>query len=141
MIMSPEGDLYQEYEGTTSEVTAVYPDFSTKQPVLYFVCTSSRVAEGLATPDAMIYYFNGTQIKFESGVSTGTFAGVFKQISPSSDNPYYGLQILKNIVELSGFASAVITHAERQDTGLVLHPHLAIEWHELQGDDRGGRQQ
>lgn len=109
IIMSPEGDLYQEYEGTTSEVTAVYPDFSTKQPVLYFVCTSSRVAEGLATPDAMIYYFNGTQIKFESGVSTGTFAGVFKQISPSSDNPYYGLQILKNIVELSGFASAVIT--------------------------------
>jgi hypothetical protein len=66
------------------------------------------VAEGLVTPDAMLYYFNGTQIHFSGGVSTGTFEGYFKMISPSENNAYYGLQILKDIAELSGYASAVI---------------------------------
>lgn len=59
VIMSPSGDLYQDYEGTSSDVTAIYPNFGTMQPVLYFVCTSSRVAEGVADPDGMEYYFNG----------------------------------------------------------------------------------
>lgn len=27
VIMSPNGDLYQEYEGTPNDATAVYPDF------------------------------------------------------------------------------------------------------------------
>lgn len=106
--MSPKGDLYQDYEGTTSDVTAIYPDFATLQPILYFVCTSSRVAEGVADPDAMEYYFNGEKIAFSGGVSTGKFAGYFKTIAPSGDQLYYGLQILKNIVQLSGFAPAVI---------------------------------
>lgn len=56
VIMSPNGDLYQEYEGTPNDATAVYPDFTTLKPILYFVCTSSRVAEGVADPDAMEYY-------------------------------------------------------------------------------------
>lgn len=107
-IMSPSGDLYQEYEGTTNDVTAVYPDFSTLKPILYFVCTSSRVAEGVADPDAMEYYFNGTKITFSGGVSTGAFAGYFKTVTPSGDQLYYGLQILKNIAALAGYAPAVI---------------------------------
>lgn len=108
VIMSPSGDLYQEYEGTTNDVTAVYPDFETLKPVLYFVCTSSRVAEGVADPDAMEYYFNDQKINFSGGVSTGTFAGFFKTVAPSGDQMYYGLQILKNIAELAGYAPAVI---------------------------------
>ena len=88
VIMSPSGDLYQEYEGTTNDVTAIYPDFETLKPVLYFVCTSSRVAEGVADPDAMEYYFNDQKI--------------------NGDQMYYGLQILKNIAELAGYAPAVI---------------------------------
>jgi hypothetical protein len=108
MIMSPEGDLYQEYEGSSSEVTAVYPNWAVKQPVLYFVCTSARVAEGLVTPVSMTFYFNGQEIKFSDGLSTGTFEGYFKLLEPTTANPYYGLQFLKNIVELSGFASAVV---------------------------------
>lgn len=56
VIMSPNGDLYQEYEGTPNDATAIYPDFTTLKPILYFVCTSSRVAEGVADPDAMEYY-------------------------------------------------------------------------------------
>jgi hypothetical protein len=108
VIMSPSGDLYQEYEGTTNDVTAVYPNFETLKPILYFVCTSSRVAEGVADPDAMEYYFNDQKINFSGGVSTGTFAGFFKTVSPSGDQMYYGLQILKNIAELAGYAPAVI---------------------------------
>lgn len=108
VIMSPSGDLYQEYEGTTNDVTAVYPNFETLKPILYFVCTSSRVAEGVADPDAMEYYFNDQKISFSGGVSTGTFAGFFKTVSPSGDQMYYGLQILKNIAELAGYAPAVI---------------------------------
>lgn len=108
VIMSPSGDLYQDYEGTSSDVTAIYPNFGTMQPVLYFVCTSSRVAEGVADPDGMEYYFNGQKIEFRGGISTGVFAGYFKQVAPSGDQLYYGLQILKDIVQLAGFAPAVI---------------------------------
>lgn len=108
VIMSPTGDLYQEYEGTVNDVTNVYPDFSVLKPILYFVCTSSRVAEGVADPDSMEYYFNGEKINFSGGVSTGTFAGYFKTLAPSGNQLYYGLQILKNIADLAGYAPAVI---------------------------------
>ena len=108
VIMCPDGDIYQEWEGTTAQVTGVYPNFEKTKPKLYFVCTSSRVAEGVATPDAINYYFNGTKIEFSGDTSTGMFAGVFKKISPSGDNLYYGLQIVKNIAELAGLAPAVI---------------------------------
>lgn len=107
-IMSPSGDLYQDYEGTTDDVTAIYPNFETLKPILYFVCTSSRVAEGVANPDGMEYYFNGTKITFSGGVSTGTFAGYFMTVAPSGDQLYYGLQIVKNIAALAGYAPAVI---------------------------------
>lgn len=108
VIMSPNGDVYQEWEGTTSQVTNIYPNFAVTKPILYFVCTSSRVAEGVATPDAIAFYFNGTLIQFNGDTSTGTFAGVFKKIAPSGNNLYYGLQILKNIADIAGFAPAVI---------------------------------
>lgn len=108
VIMSPSGDLYQEYEGTTNDVTAIYPNFEQTQPILYFACTSSRVAEGVAAPDAMAYYFNGEKIDFSDGVSIGTFAGCFKTIAPSGDQLYYGIQILKNIAALAGYAPAII---------------------------------
>src|SRR5574344_1859533 len=107
-IMSPSGDLYQEYEGVIGDITRIYPDFSTLKPILYFVCTSSRVAEGVADPDSIEYYFNGTKINFSGGVSTGTFAGYFQTVSPSGDQPYYGLKILKNIADIAGYAPAVI---------------------------------
>lgn len=108
VIMCPSGDLYQEWEGPTNDVTKIYPNFATTKPILYFVCTSSRVAEGVATPDAIDYYFNGTKITFSGDTSTGTFAGLFKKIAPAGNNLYYGLQILGNIVAAAGFAPAVI---------------------------------
>lgn len=108
VIMCPDGDIYQEWEGSTSQVTGIYPNFAATKPILYFVCTSSRVAEGVATPDAINYFFNGTKIEFDGDTSKGTFAGMFKKVAPSGDNLYYGLQILKNIAEAAGYAPAVI---------------------------------
>ena len=108
LIMSPSGDLFIDYEGTTNDVTAVYPNFAATKPVLYFVCMSSRVAEGVADPDAMEYYFNGEKITFSGGVSTGTFAGYFQTVAPSGNQLYYGLQILKDISALAGYAPATI---------------------------------
>lgn len=109
LIMCPSGDLYQEWVGSTNNVSSIYPDFSTEKPILYFVCTSSRVAEGVATPDSMTYYFNGVAISFGGdGVSTGVLAGMFKKITPAGDNLYYGLQILQDLVVASGYAPAVI---------------------------------
>ncbi|MCM1022424.1 MAG: hypothetical protein NC403_09505 [Muribaculaceae bacterium] len=108
VIMCPDGDLYQEWEGTTNDVTNIYPNFAVAKPTLYFVCTSSRVAEGVATPDSVDYYFNGTKITFSGDTSTGTFAGLFKKIAPAGDNLYYGLQIIDNIAAASGYAPATI---------------------------------
>lgn len=108
VIMCPDGDLYQEYEGAVNDVTGIYPNFAGTKPVLYFVCTSSRVAEGVATPDAMNYYFNGTKITWNGDTSSGTFAGLFKKVAPSGDNLYYGLQILQNIAATAGYAPATI---------------------------------
>lgn len=108
VVVCPDGDLYQEWEGTPTDVTNIYPDFAVTKPILYFVCTSSRVAEGIATPDAIDFYFNGIKITFSGDTSTGTFAGLFKKIAPAGDNPYYGLQILGNIAAASGYAPAVI---------------------------------
>ena len=108
VIMCPNGDLYQEWEGTTADVTNIYPNFANTKPLLYFVCTSSRVAEGVATPDAMDYYFNGTKITWNGDTSSGTFAGLFKKVAPSGDNLYYGLQILQNIAAAAGYAPAII---------------------------------
>ena len=64
LIMCPDGDIYQEWEGTESDVTKVFPNFEQTKPKLNFVCMSSRVAEGVATPDSMQYFFNGTKIEF-----------------------------------------------------------------------------
>lgn len=108
VIVCPDGDLYQEWEGTLADITKIFPNFEQTKPVLYFVCTSSRVAEGVATPDGIDYYFNGTKITFSGDTSSGTFAGLFKKVAPSGDNLYYGLQIVKNIAEAAGYAPAVI---------------------------------
>lgn len=108
-IMSPQGDLYQDYTGTTDEVTSVDMNFKNLTPNLYFVATSSRVSEGVVSPDSMKFYFNGTEITFNTdGTSSGTFSGLFKRIYPSGDNVYHGLQIVDNLLNAAGFTTAVI---------------------------------
>lgn len=108
MIQSPNGDLYQEYQRNGDKVT-VMPDFSKTKPLLNFVCTSSRVAEGVSTPVSMRYYFNGVEITFDSaGKSSGLFTGLFERVVPSASQLYYGLRIVGNLVQASGYAPIVI---------------------------------
>ena len=122
IIQSPQGDLWQEYKGTTEEVTDILPKFNETQPPLYFVCTSSRSAEGIATPTSMKYYFNGNTeaITFDSkGKSTGLYAGLFERIVPSGkDQPYYGLKIINNLVVAAGFNACVIKMVAEMQYGV-----------------------
>lgn len=104
-IQSPDGDLYQEYQ-KNGDVVTVYPDFSASQPKLYFVVISSRTADGVTTPVSMQYYFNDTEIPFNSaGKSTGLFDGLFEIIRPSASQFYWGLKICNNLVKASNYAS------------------------------------
>lgn len=107
-IQSPDGDMYQEYQKNDSKVI-VNPDFSKLQPKLYFVCTSSRVAEGISTPVSMRYFFNETEITFDSaGKSSGLFAGLFELIRPSTSQFYWGLKICDNLAKAANFAPITI---------------------------------
>lgn len=69
-IQCNQGDLYQEYMGEASAPTNIAPDFASLKPVLSFILTSSRVAEGLVVPSSMKWYFNDVEIKFSGNVST-----------------------------------------------------------------------
>ena len=75
-IQSPDGDLYQEYK-KNGDVVTVYPDFSESQPKLYFVVISSRTADGVTTPVSMKFFFNDTEIPFNSaGKSTALHSSI-----------------------------------------------------------------
>ena len=121
IIMSPAGDLFQEYASQTAGA-AVLPSFEDTtspyyHPILNFILTNSR-SEGAVTPSDMEYYIGDDRILFDTnGVSSGLqsggtlntdFAGVFKKVMPGSGNVYYGLQILKNLPQLTGWTSIVL---------------------------------
>ena len=67
-IQCNQGDLYQEYMGEASAPTNIAPDFASLKPVLSFILTSSRVAEGLVVPSSMKWYFNDVEIKWFVGL-------------------------------------------------------------------------
>lgn len=120
LIMSPSGDLFQEYSGDTSTGNvSIFPNYAEEQPTLYFVCTSSRVAEGIAQPQSINFWFNDDIIEFnaETGISTGAYAGLFRKIFPADNQPYYGLQILGNLVVIANYSSVVIKMAAGVEYG------------------------
>ncbi|WP_289763832.1 hypothetical protein [uncultured Duncaniella sp.] len=121
MIMCPVGDLFQEYASQTAG-TAILPSFEDTtspyyRPEIYFLLTNSR-SEGVVTPADMEYYIGDDRILFGSdGLSSGlqaggtldtSYAGVFKKITPGGGNIYHGLQILRNLPELTGWTSIVL---------------------------------
>lgn len=112
-LFCSEGDLSQLYTGDASSYSCV-PDFEAAgytPPLLDFVVTSSRVAEGLADVRDVKWYFNDTEIQFGSGnISTGSFSGYFEKVTPSASNGYVypGLKIKKNLVAIANFAPATI---------------------------------
>ena len=99
-IQCNQGDLYQEYMGEASAPTNIAPDFASLKPVLSFILTSSRVAEGLVVPSSMKWYFNDVEIKFSGNVSTNTFGGEtghFKFIPYQPGTTDYTEESLKSI--------------------------------------------
>ena len=111
-LFCSEGDLSQLYTGDASSYSCV-PDFEAAgytPPLLDFVVTSSRVAEGLADVRDVKWYFNDTEIQFGSdNISTGSFSGYFEKVTPSASNGYVypGLKIKKNLVAIANFAPPV----------------------------------
>ena len=114
-IMCPDGDLFQYWDGTGVDQT-VFPNFETMKPKLNFICTSSRVAEGIANIASMRYYFGGAEITFNSsGYSTGLFGdgtaegSYFKRYAADGNTLLYpGLQILKNIAAIASYLPVTI---------------------------------
>ena len=114
-IMCPDGDLFQYWDGTGVDQT-VFPNFETMKPKLNFICTSSRVAEGIANIASMRYYFGGAEITFNSsGYSTGLFGdgtaegSYFKRYAADGSTFLYpGLQILKNIAAIASYLPVTI---------------------------------
>lgn len=111
-LMCDKGDLYQEYDGDAGAPSNVALDFSVMKPVLSYILTSSRVAEGVVVPSSVKWYFNDVEILFSGNVSTNTFGGEtghFKFVPYQAGvNNYYGLQIVKNLVKASTAASCTI---------------------------------
>lgn len=106
-VMSPSGDIYQEYEQTNGNYV-VSPDFGVIKPKLLFTCLSSRVSEGIVTPDGITFYFNGNKIEFDGNNAKAPYDNLFKKVVPDGSQPYYGLQIVGNIADASGYANATI---------------------------------
>lgn len=125
-IMCDKGDLYQEYQGESSAPTNISPDFATLKPILSYLLTSSRSAEGIVVPSSMKWFFNGVLLMFTNNVSTNTFGGEtghFKFIPyVAGTTNYYGLQLVKNLVKASSGAScnikaeATVTVGNTSDT-------------------------
>lgn len=113
ILQSDKGDLYQEYQGDPQNPTNITPDFATLLPILSYIITSSRVAEGLVVPNLVKWYFNDTELTFGSdNISTNSFngeTGHFKSLPyKSGTRNYYGLQIQKNLVKAAGAAPCTI---------------------------------
>ena len=126
-VQCDKGDLYQEYDGEATAPAGIAPDFAELKPTLALMITSSRVAEGTVVPDSVKWFFNGVQLQFGTdGLSTNTLGGEtghFKSIPyAAGTNPYYALQVVKNLVKASAAASctiraeAVVTVGNSTDT-------------------------
>jgi hypothetical protein len=109
-IMSSSGDLWQEYteSGDTMSVT---PNWAELKPTLEMVVISSRVATGRTSVESnqITWYFNDTEIKFDSAGKDTNFGGIFLKVSGTVDSKtVQKLQITDNIVTIAGKSSCVI---------------------------------
>jgi hypothetical protein len=111
-IVTPYGDLYQEYTDMGSGAYAITPDWASysEKPYLEFVCISSRTVTGeVAISNSQIrWYMNDVEITFSGTTSTGVYAGLFSIGSSGGTTPRQRLVINKNLAEAAGYASCVI---------------------------------
>lgn len=101
-IISPNGDLVQYYNDTPTNPGKIYQDFTTLQPLIYLVASSSRATENLDFAGSVDVYVNNQLLTFKDEFSTNSFngeTGHFK-LSKSSNGKAYndGITIVKNLV-------------------------------------------
>ena len=101
-IISPNGDLVQYYNDTPTNPGKIYQDFTTLQPLIYLVASSSRATENLDFAGSVDVYVNNQLLTFKDEFSTNSFngeTGHFK-LSKSSKGKSYndGITIVKNLV-------------------------------------------
>ena len=101
-IISPNGDLVQYYNDTPTNPGKIYQDFTTLQPLIYLVASSSRATENLDFAGSVDVYVNNQLLTFKDEFSTNSFngeTGHFK-LSKSLDTKAYndGITIVKNLV-------------------------------------------
>lgn len=112
-LQSSQGNLWQTYSIINGAYTNIVPNFAEIQPVLYFVCISSRVSGVSNVNGVPTWYFGSTQLNTGSTLSTGSINGVaisdiFELVNPSSGQPYYGLKIKRNLVDVTQGASVSV---------------------------------
>lgn len=111
-LQSSQGDLWQTYTLNGSTYQSIIPDYASLQPVIYFVCISSRVSGTSNVNGTPQWYFGDTLLNSGSTVDAtinGKQASLyFELVAPSGSQPYYGLRIKKNLVELTNGSSIAI---------------------------------
>lgn len=113
ILMVPGGDLMQEYQGVSGSISSITPDFTKTKPLLGFIATSSRVAEGISVPTSIKWYFNGTKIDFGSNnISTTSINGETGHLQyipyVAGSQEYFGIKIVKNLVNAAGLVPCTI---------------------------------
>lgn len=111
-LQSSQGDLWQTYSMNGTAYQNIIPNFATNQPVLYFVCISSRTSGTSNINGTPEWYFGNTKLNtgntIDATINGFTASQYFDLVSPSNGQPYYGLRIKKNIVELTSGSSISI---------------------------------
>lgn len=138
MLQSNRGQLWQSYlevDGNNgSTIGSITPSFPDIQPELMFVVVSSRTNSTVSVSSTPQWYFGNIAINDGNTVKTSVsingqtvnFSQYFELISPSTGQPYYGLKIKKNLVELAQMSSIAIK-AVGQLTGLNFSDEIQAE--------------
>lgn len=130
-LMTPNGDIYQEWEGTGSNPKCT-PDFSNLSPklILNMVCMSSRTSIPLTVSNVK-WSLGGKGITFDptSGKSTGNFSGVFQFGKVNGEFVSSSLTILSNIAKYTGGLSTTISAEGMVQVGNsveTIHAHYNV---------------
>lgn len=111
-LQSSQGDLWQTYTLNGGQYTGITPDYETLQPVLYLVCISSRTSGLTGITGTPEWYFGYIRLNegnvINASISGKAASSYFELVSPTTGQPYYGLRIKKNIVELTAGSSVTI---------------------------------
>ncbi len=100
IFTSDAGDLYQEYDGSPTNPTKCYPDWSQpgNKQAMYLVISSSR-STNAATPASVEYSVAGTTLTFGTGNPAPCTTPGFTNLFQIEDG---NMTVINNLVSLNG---------------------------------------